>query len=98
MSKFISSIALRFASCVEFLDEMNDQTIKLQRAHAADIETQMRLNARRISRALEHDYSERTLSQGQATRAAKRSHELARIERNKQRSMSRSAKHALLDA
>lgn len=96
--KFIASVARRLASCADYCDAMMQDTVELQRSHAADIETQMRLNARRLQRALEHDHAERTLSQGQSTRAARRAHESARIERNKQRAAHRSAKHALLDA
>jgi hypothetical protein len=96
MTKFIASVARRLAECADYCDAMLQDTQQLQRTHAVEIEREMRSNMQRLARSFEHDHSARVMTMGQATKAARRDHERARIERNKQRALSRSAKHALL--
>ncbi|MCP1540092.1 hypothetical protein [Methylorubrum extorquens] len=42
MTKFIKQIALRFAQCADYLEVVNDETVRAQRAHSNELQVAMR--------------------------------------------------------
>jgi hypothetical protein len=93
MTKFIASVARRFAECADYLDSLQTETRDMQRAHAREITAQARSNLLSLSQLL--DAERNVVTMGQATRAASYAHRTARVERNRLRARARFQKEML---
>lgn len=94
MTKFIASVARRFAECVDFLDEMNDENLRAARSHARSLTADAKRATRAIAMQLELNQSELQIETLTAERQRAR-YKIDRLERNLTRARERATKRAL---
>jgi hypothetical protein len=93
MTKFIASVARRFAECADYLDTLHTETRDQQRAHAREITSQVRSNLLSLGQLL--DAERNLLTMGEVSRAARVQHVAARTERKRLRARARFQKELL---